>query len=61
MYKVGGYVVVPDTKSIKVIEEIELFGEDYVFYFTDGTSQGMSNCLTVHQAFEMEQQFLGVS
>jgi hypothetical protein len=55
MYKVGGYVVVPDTKSIKVIEEIEMFGEDYVFYFTDGTSEGMNNCLTVDQAFEMEQ------
>lgn len=55
MYKVGNYVVVPGTKSIKVIDEIEKFGEDYVFYFTDGTSEGMSNCLTVHEAFELEQ------
>lgn len=60
MYKVGNYVVVPGTKSIKVIEEIEKFGEDYVFYFTDGTSEGMSNCLTVHEAFELEQQFQGI-
>jgi hypothetical protein len=55
MYKVGNYVVVPGTKCIKIIDEIEKIGEHYVFYFTDGTSEGMSNCLTVHEAYELEQ------
>lgn len=55
MYKVGDYVVIPGTKSIKVLQEIEKIGDDYVFYFTDGTSNGMSNCLTVNDVYEMEQ------
>lgn len=54
MFKVGDFVVVPGTKSIKVIEEIEQFGEVYVFYFTDGTSNSMDNCKTVNQVYEME-------
>ena len=60
MYKVGNYVVVPGTKCIKIIDEIEKIGEHYVFYFTDGTSEGMSNCITVHEAYELEQQFQGI-
>lgn len=55
MYKVGNYVVIPGTKSIKMIEEIEKIGEHYVFYFTDRTSEGISNCLTVHEAYDLAQ------
>jgi hypothetical protein len=54
MFKVGSYVALPDSRTIKVIEEIEQIGEVFIFYFTDGTSECMDNCYTINQAYEME-------
>ena len=54
MYKVGDYIVVVETKEIKVIQEIERFDEDVVIYTTDGCGYGIRECNTVHNTFNQE-------
>lgn len=54
MYKVGGYIVVPETKEIKTIQEIERFDDDVVIYTTDGHGYGIRQCKTVEEAYEDE-------
>ena len=54
MYKVGGSVVIPETKEIKEIKEIERFEGDVVIYTTDGMAYGIRECRTVDDAFNEE-------
>ena len=54
MYKVGGYIVIPETKEIKVIEEIERYTDDVVLYTTDGHGYGIRQCKTVEEAYHDE-------
>ncbi len=54
MYKVGGSVVIPETKEIKEIKEIERFDEDVVIYTTDGNAYGIKDCRTVDDEFNKE-------
>ena len=44
MYNVGDYVVIPESKEIKQILEIEVFDNDCVFYMTDGSAHGIGQC-----------------
>lgn len=60
MYKVGGNVVIPETKEIKEIQEIERFDGDVVIYTTDGNAYGIRECRTVDDAFNKEiEKLLG--
>jgi|SaaInl6LU_22_DNA_1037377.scaffolds.fasta_scaffold02500_3 hypothetical protein len=54
MYKVGDMVVIPETKELKKIQEIERFKDDVVIYTTDGNAYGIRECKTVHQAYSHE-------
>jgi hypothetical protein len=55
MYKVGGYVVINNSKTIKIIQEIEKINDVFIFYFTDGTSDSMKNCMTIDEVYESVQ------
>jgi len=54
MYKVGGYIIIGETKQIKTVEEIERFDDDVVLYTTDGCAYGIRQCKTVEDAYEEE-------
>ena len=54
MYKVGGSVVIPSEKVIKIIQENERFDEDVVIYTTDGNAYGIKDCRTVDDEFNKE-------
>jgi len=54
MYKVGGSVVIPSDKAIKIIQEIERFDDDVVIYTTDGNAYGIKECRTVDDEFNKE-------
>ncbi len=54
MYKVGDMVVIPETKELKKIQEIERFKDDVVIYTTDGKAYGIRECKTVHHAYSHE-------
>ena len=51
MYNVGDYVVIPESKEIKQILEIEVFDNDCVFYMTDGSAHGIGQCKTVSDEY----------
>lgn len=54
MYKVGDSVVIPKTKEIKTIKEIERFDDDVVIYTEDGSAYGIRECMTVQSAYQLE-------
>jgi hypothetical protein len=54
MYKIGGYIVISETKEIKIIEEIERYSNDVVIYTTDGGAYGIRQCKTVEEAYDDE-------
>jgi len=54
MYKVGEHIIIPKTKEIKIISEIERFDGDVVIYTTDGKGYGIRECRTLHQAYQDE-------
>jgi len=54
MYKTGDNVVIPKTKKIKVIKEIERFDDDVVIYTEDGDAYGIRECMTLESAYQME-------
>jgi len=54
MYKIGGYIVISETKEIKVIKEMERYPDDVVIYTTDGGGYGIRQCKTVEQAYDDE-------
>ena len=51
---VGDSVVIPHTRQIKQVQEIEMFDDVIVLYMTDGTAHGIEQCQTVHQAYDQE-------
>jgi hypothetical protein len=54
VYKIGESIVIPETKQIKVIEEIEVYDNDVVIYTTDGHGYGIAQCKSVLDAYTEE-------
>ena len=57
-FKCGDWVVIPKTKEIKYVEEVEVYDGDAVVYTSDGCSYGVVQCQTVHQAYEAENRWV---
>lgn len=48
-------IVIPKDRTVKEVEEIERYGDDYVLYMTDRTSYGISQCQSLEKTFELEK------
>ena len=48
MFKVGDYVIPKDSKTIKVINEIEEIENQFIIYMTDNSSYHISQLLTLN-------------
>ena len=49
MFKVGDYVIPRDSKTIKVINEIEEIENQFIIYMTDNSSYHISQLLTLNE------------
>jgi hypothetical protein len=49
-------IVIPKDRTVKEVEEIERYGDDYVIYMTDRTSYGISQCQSLEKTVEIEEK-----
>lgn len=54
MFSVDGYAVPKGTKTIKIINEIEEIGGEYIVYMTDDSSYHISQLMTVIETAKLE-------
>ena len=54
MFKVGDYVIPRDSKTIKVINEIEEIENQFIIYMTDNSSYHISQLLTLNEVVKKE-------
>lgn len=47
-------VVITKERTIKKVDEIERYDDDYVLYMTDKTSYGISQCQSIEETFRQE-------
>lgn len=54
-FNLSNLIVIPKDKTVKEVEDIEKYGNDYVLYMTDNTSYGISQCQSLEKTFEIEK------
>lgn len=57
MYKVGDYVIPKDSKTIKVIQEIEEIENQVIIYMTDNSSYHISQILTLDEVVKKDKHY----
>ena len=57
MFKVGDYVIPRDSKTIKVINEIEEIENQFIIYMTDNSSYHISQLLTVNEVVKKDKHY----
>jgi hypothetical protein len=57
MFKVGDYVIPKDSKSIKVINEIEEIENQFIIYMTDNSSYHISQLLTLNEVVKKDKHY----
>ena len=57
MFKVGDYVIPRDSKTIKVINEIEEIENQFIIYMTDNSSYHISQLLTLNEEVEKDKHY----
>jgi hypothetical protein len=57
MFKVGDYVRPKDSKSIKVINEIEEIENQFIIYMTDNSSYHISQLLTLNEVVKKDKHY----
>jgi hypothetical protein len=53
-FKHANNIVIIRERTIKKVDEIERYGDDYVLYMTDKTSYGISQCQSIEETFRQE-------
>jgi|TARA_B110000285_G_C14982409_1_gene542093 hypothetical protein len=57
MFKVGDYVIPEDSKTIKVINEIEEIENQFIIYMTDNSSYHISQLLTLNEVVKKDKHY----
>jgi len=57
MFKVGDYVIPIDSKTIKVINEIEEIESEFIIYMTDNSSYHISQLLTLNEVVKKDKNY----
>ena len=57
MFKVGDYVIPRDSKTIKVINEIEEIENQFIIYITDNSSYHISQLLTLNEVVKKDKHY----
>lgn len=57
MFKVGDYVIPRDSKTIKVINEIEEIENQFIIYMTDNSSYHISQLLTLNEVVKKNKHY----
>jgi len=57
MFKVGDYVIPQDSKTIKVINEIEEIENQFIIYMTDNSSYHISQLLTLNEVVKKDKHY----
>jgi hypothetical protein len=57
MFKVGDYVIPRDSKTIKVINEIEEIENQFIIYMTDNSSYHISQLLTLNEVIKKDKHY----
>ena len=57
MFKVGDYVIPRDSKTIKVINEIEEIENQFIIYMTDNGSYHISQLLTLNEVVKKDKHY----
>ena len=57
MFKVGDYVIQRDSKTIKVINEIEEIENQFIIYMTDNSSYHISQLLTLNEVVKKDKHY----
>jgi|TARA_R110000782_G_scaffold90370_1_gene173419 hypothetical protein len=57
MFKVGDYVIPRDSKTIKVINEIEEIENQFIIYMTDNSSYHISQLLTLNEVVKKDKHY----
>jgi hypothetical protein len=57
MFKVGDYVIPKDSKTIKVINEIEEIENQFIIYMTDNSSYHISQLLTLNEVVKKDKHY----
>lgn len=57
MFKVGDYVIPRDSKTIKVINEIEQIENQFIIYMTDNSSYHISQLLTLNEVVKKDKHY----
>lgn len=57
MFKVGDYVIPQDSKTIKVINEIEEIENQFIIYMTDNSSYNISQLLTLNEVVKKDKHY----
>ena len=57
MFNVGDYVIPRDSKTIKVINEIEEIENKFIIYMTDNSSYHISQLLTLNEVVKKDKHY----
>ena len=57
MFKIGDYVIPRDSKTIKVINEIEEIENQFIIYMTDNSSYHISQLLTLNEVVKKDKHY----
>ena len=57
MFKVDAYVIPEDSKTIKVINEIEEIENQFIIYMTDNSSYHISQLLTLNEVVKKDKHY----